>query len=600
VRPPVDGPWEILEIEATRDERLIRRAYARRLKVTHPEDDAEGFQRLRQAYDYAMAWASQPLDQPDEAEEAGEDPPGTTILTVDEQEMSFERAFGAEAAAVPAEVLSPPEPAFPLIEDEAGYRAAFETVEQAAFARDSDPRRVARALEALLGTPALQSIGIYQETEYRLLQLALSEAPFASLLVEPMAKAFQWNPERLGGLTRMSATALQRLEEAKFLKSLFNRDHSRHAAWLALTRPPGRLATLRYRVSDRLAGDVAALLSDLRGQWPWFEALLDPAAVAWWENYLHQPQVRALSLFLAGFGAAFGLLLAWAFGATLKGAVTLLVSVALLAGPFAWTYGVRRPRLAWREKGAEGAPLWVSMGWAPAALAPIGLALAMPTGPFSPGLVVLTGLVLITWAAIVAEPDKRPFGMGAREELGPWTVRAIVYHGFLVFYWLRGQPDGGERWLLVGLAAIAAAACWTAGEDTLLAFWEARTSRRSRVTILATLAAVATAVIWAGFVLDERRAPAAAELAAVALMVILHKVPARRLTPQAVRFRTVAMLGGWIIWPVLTAMAAGHIIQGWMGVWTLWLMSGVVFSSLALIRGEFAPPERKRRPGELY
>ena len=38
--------WEVLEIEPTTDEREIRRAYAKKLKVTRPDDDPTGYQVL--------------------------------------------------------------------------------------------------------------------------------------------------------------------------------------------------------------------------------------------------------------------------------------------------------------------------------------------------------------------------------------------------------------------------------------------------------------------------------------------------------------------------------------------------------------------------
>ncbi|MDF2572896.1 MAG: hypothetical protein K0R55_4500, partial [Sporomusa sp.] len=49
--------WDILGIEPTEDIKALKRAYANKLKLYHPEDDMQGFQRLRQAYEWALAQA---------------------------------------------------------------------------------------------------------------------------------------------------------------------------------------------------------------------------------------------------------------------------------------------------------------------------------------------------------------------------------------------------------------------------------------------------------------------------------------------------------------------------------------------------------------
>ena len=49
--------WQELGIAPTSDAREIRRAYALRLRDAHPEQDPQAFQRLRRAYERALAWA---------------------------------------------------------------------------------------------------------------------------------------------------------------------------------------------------------------------------------------------------------------------------------------------------------------------------------------------------------------------------------------------------------------------------------------------------------------------------------------------------------------------------------------------------------------
>lgn len=49
--------WKVLEINATTDITAIKKAYAKKLKVHHPEDDPTGFQSLKESYDSAVQYA---------------------------------------------------------------------------------------------------------------------------------------------------------------------------------------------------------------------------------------------------------------------------------------------------------------------------------------------------------------------------------------------------------------------------------------------------------------------------------------------------------------------------------------------------------------
>lgn len=51
--------WEFLEIEPTEEKSVIKKAYAKKLKQYHPEDDPAGYQQLREAYDLAQKLVQQ-------------------------------------------------------------------------------------------------------------------------------------------------------------------------------------------------------------------------------------------------------------------------------------------------------------------------------------------------------------------------------------------------------------------------------------------------------------------------------------------------------------------------------------------------------------
>lgn len=60
--------YHILGIEPTKDEKAVRTAYLHKLKSVNPEDDPEGFKRLREAYEEAAALARTPGTETEEHE----------------------------------------------------------------------------------------------------------------------------------------------------------------------------------------------------------------------------------------------------------------------------------------------------------------------------------------------------------------------------------------------------------------------------------------------------------------------------------------------------------------------------------------------------
>lgn len=65
--------WTLLGLPVTADTRTIKRHYAKLLKQTRPDEDPQGFQRLREAYEQALAHKDWEQDPPLETD-AGHSP----------------------------------------------------------------------------------------------------------------------------------------------------------------------------------------------------------------------------------------------------------------------------------------------------------------------------------------------------------------------------------------------------------------------------------------------------------------------------------------------------------------------------------------------
>lgn len=192
------GHWQLLQLEPEADERSIKRAYARLLKIHRPDEDAAAFQRLREAYDAALQEARWRADV--YAQEPIESAPSPALTPA--PEVAPQMAPTLEPLATPAPTVPPRQPSPTQVNP-----APFEFISSASapdvslaqmreWLAEGHERPVFEALQLWLASDWLLPFDRRQQFEQDVLEWLEGAPRWSPAFFERVSQAMGWDEER--------------------------------------------------------------------------------------------------------------------------------------------------------------------------------------------------------------------------------------------------------------------------------------------------------------------------------------------------------------------------------------------------------------------
>lgn len=288
------GLWQILDTEPTGDERALKRAYAKRLKATRPEDDPAAFQELREAYEYALRHAhlfAEELPEPQAAEAeaaAAETPEAPPMEPADLWGVIDEPAQHAPAelwGVIAQEPAAPPE-LWGVLATDPAQEAANLWLGCLAWMRHAD---AGDALARMLQDDAMLNLDVREEFELCALRYCAS-AGYDLALRQALFEQLGWDHD-FSYLARSHAdlvrAAVQRYRaDRSFAHFSDNRDSYPGLDCIMSQQPPGAYA--RQLFDEKFTLQLRELLHTIR--WQHGEMLaykLDTDLFEQWEQAVH-------------------------------------------------------------------------------------------------------------------------------------------------------------------------------------------------------------------------------------------------------------------------------------------------------------------------
>jgi len=345
--------WDILTIQPTDDERAIKRAYSVQLKTSRPEDDADKFQRLREAYDTALVLARNARDSsdefPEQAADAGE--------TVAPHEASNAAAAAAAAAAVgdmrvdtavflQTDTVAPTATIPAGLPPPANAAKVWDEFLRAYLRADRNSLlyRAKDELRKVAGSASFLNLDFAEAFEVCAARYCAGDDADEDLR-DTLVEHFGWQTDsahldsRQGNLSHLVLGRFRADAMVRFLRTKSD------AGKVLLEKTPPRFSWKLY--DKKFVTELQQLIQGLRWRSPetiWYR--LDPEVVNWWEKQLARPRLFTATIkvsLVLGFVLAMAIFMVLTFGnisLPFADGKTEVIVVYVLGQVLGWTAGL--------------------------------------------------------------------------------------------------------------------------------------------------------------------------------------------------------------------------------------------------------------------
>jgi hypothetical protein len=512
--------WDILGIAPTNDAQELRRAYMRKLKVTNPEDDAEAFKRLRQAYEFALNIGRFAVEF--KAEEAPAPPAvdesvaatAQDTLPVDSSVVALDSAFAALASALRRQP-------------------------------DVDETKSMDLLNEILCAENLERFDLLQSIDDRLAELLASSIPRSDFLLAAASERLEWRQrEQDASLSGTARRVLLRLRTIGFLEHLKDGNGEEALAWARLKAPPNPTARwLRAYVFGHSTWPEVSLIKSLEHEYPEVMRELNADNVTWWKRFESRPRLTGLTVSLCAALCIVVALIVEVRGGD-SSQTLLYTAIGFCGAGLLRIYAVEWPIILVAREWPWQKPTRLTYGWI--AELPVLLAVGVSVrGTSWLGWVIAGAAVLTAWWATIAAGPVKPVFQGGHTQIvlrHSRLFRAAWFNLFVIAWLFVVAAEIGDdlgRPLVVTIAAVL----WASGvgRDLQIAWFATELSIPAQRTIgFIALAVVGLLgfLVW-GFGRDPAwQAPLF--VAVIACTVL------RRAAPVELNFESSFLRFGWL------------------------------------------------------